>query len=82
MSQEERRALAEIVRELRAEATVDGVFSFEAFGRGMERMAPDAWLSEHWCSQCGRPAGFGFGVSIQFGIEGEWRCLEHSGFAP
>lgn len=60
----------------------DSSFDFEAFARGMQERAPSAWATENWCSECGRPARFGTGVSIKNGVEGDWRCLEHSEFAP
>ena len=73
MSQEERRALAEIVREERTRATVNDIFDHTAFRLAMEARAPDSWATEHFCLKCGRPARWG--LMNAFGAA--WFCFEH-----
>ncbi|ACB97295.1 hypothetical protein Bind_3745 (plasmid) [Beijerinckia indica subsp. indica ATCC 9039] len=34
-------------------------------------------LQAHTCLICGKPAHFGFGVSLLHGIEGRWSCFSH-----
>jgi hypothetical protein len=69
-----REELLVIIEEGAALATsLTGKFDYACFGRFMQLRAPEAWASEHFCSQCGRPGRFGQGVSIREGRTGEWR---------